>query len=255
MSVLDQFALDGKNAIVTGGSRGIGRAIAEALADAGANVVIANRSSDDCQEAASEISDSTGVQSLAVPTDVTDESSVKHLVDRTVEEFGGIDVLINNAGIATVAPAETKTLEDWQKTVDTNLTGVFLCSKHAGRVMREGDGGVILNISSITARVADPDASHVDYHASKGGVEAFTRQLATEWGNDDIRVNALAPGIVQTDMSTGDSAVDARRRDRIPLGSLACPDDLAGAAVFLVSDAASYVTGETLTVDGGYLAT
>jgi NAD(P)-dependent dehydrogenase (short-subunit alcohol dehydrogenase family) len=254
MSVLDRFTLNGKQAIITGGSRGIGRAIAEALAEAGANVVIANRSASTCKQAASEISNSTGVHTLAVPTNVTVESSVENLVDRTVEEFGSIDILVNNAGIATVEPIETKTLEEWEGTLETNLTGVFLCSKHVGRAMRRDGGGAILNISSITAHAADPDTPHIDYHASKGGVEAFTRQLATEWG-DEVRVNALAPGIIQTDMSAGDPEVNKKRRERIPLGSLGRPADLAGAALFLVSDAASYVTGESLTVDGGFLAT
>jgi NAD(P)-dependent dehydrogenase (short-subunit alcohol dehydrogenase family) len=255
MSVLDAFSLEGKRAIVTGGSRGIGRAIAEAIAEAGASVVVANRSAEAGREAAAEIAEATGAETLAVPTDVTDEASVERLVERTCEAFGGVDVLVNNAGVAAVAPAEDKPVEDWRRTMETNLTGVFLCSKHAGREMIDGDGGTIVNVSSITAAVADPDVSHVDYHASKGGVEAFTRQLATEWGEHGVRVNNLAPGIVQTDMSAGDEAIDAKRRDRIPLGELARPTDLVGAAVFLASDAAGYVTGATLVVDGGYTAT
>ncbi|MWG33424.1 SDR family NAD(P)-dependent oxidoreductase [Halomarina oriensis] len=255
MPALDAFSLDGKRAIVTGGSRGIGRAIAEGFAEAGAAVAIANRSADACEQAATEIEAATDARTLAVPTDVTDEADVEHLVERVTDAFGGVDLLVNNAGIAVPSPAEEKPVEEWRETMETNLTGVFLCAKHAGRAMIEGDGGSIVNVSSITAAVADPDVPHVDYHASKGGVEAFTRQLATEWGRHGVRVNNLAPGMVETEMSASDDATDEKRRDRIPLGDLSRPSDLVGGAVFLASDAAGYVTGATLLVDGGYTAT
>lgn len=254
MSVLDSFALDGKTAVVTGGSRGIGNAIATALAEAGAAVVVANRTEEEGREAAAEIRDLTGADAVAIPADVTDEESVRRLVDRTVERFGSLDVLVNNAGIAIGEPAEEKSRENWERTIETNLTGVFFCSKHGGRAMMDGGGGSIVNVSSINAFVAEEHVPHVDYHASKGGVEALTRQLASEWGEHDIRVNTLAPGFVRTELSSDENEVNETRRSRIPLGELATPDDLVGAAVFLASDAARYVTGTTLLVDGGYVA-
>jgi NAD(P)-dependent dehydrogenase (short-subunit alcohol dehydrogenase family) len=254
MDVLDSFALDGKTAIVTGGSKGIGNAIATALADAGAAVVIANRTPETGQEAAAEIREETGGIATAIPADVTDEKSVERLIDQTIAEYDTLDVLVNNAGIAVGEPAEEKSLDVWERTIETNLTGVFLCSKHAGRAMMDSSGGSIITISSINAFVAEEHVPHVDYHASKGGVEALTRQLASEWGQHDIRVNTLAPGFVQTDLSSDDSEVNETRRSRIPLGELATPDDLVGAAVFLASGASRYVSGTTLLVDGGYVA-
>lgn len=254
MSVLDRFKLDGKCAIVTGGSKGIGNAIATGLADAGASVVIANRTAETGEQAAAEIREETGGTAIAVATDVTDEDSVENLVETTREEFGTLDILINNAGVAYGEPAEEKSLEDWNQTIETNLTGVFLCSKHGAQAMIEDGGGAIVNISSINAFVAEEHVPHVDYHASKGGVESLTRQLASEWGEHDIRVNTLAPGYVQTELSSDDTEVNDTRRSRIPLGELATPDDLVGAAVFLSSDASQYVSGTTLLVDGGYVA-
>ncbi|MEF8779787.1 MAG: glucose 1-dehydrogenase [Haloferacaceae archaeon] len=254
MSVLDSFALDGKTAVVTGGSRGIGNAIATALAEAGAAVVVANRTEGEGREAAAEIREGTGADAVAIPADVTDEEAVQRLVDRTVERFGSLDVLVNNAGIAIGEPAEEKSRENWERTIETNLTGVFFCSKHGGRAMMEDGGGSIVNVSSINAFVAEEHVPHVDYHASKGGVEALTRQLASEWGEHGIRVNTLAPGFVRTELSSDENEVNETRRSRIPLGELATPDDLVGAAVFLASDAARYVTGTTLLVDGGYVA-
>lgn len=254
MSVLDNFKLDGKSAIVTGGSKGIGNAIATGLAEAGASVVIANRTAETGEEAAAEIREETDGTAIAISTDVTDEESVEQLVDQTCEEFGGLDILVNNAGIAIGEPAEEKSLEDWDRTIETNLTGVFLCSKHGGRAMIEDGGGSIITVSSINAFVAEEHVPHVDYHASKGGVESLTRQLASEWGEHGIRVNTLAPGYVQTDLSSDDSEVNDTRRSRIPLGELATPNDLVGAAVFLASDGSQYVSGTTLLVDGGYVA-
>lgn len=254
MSVLDTFALDGECAIVTGGSRGIGNAIATGLAEAGASVVIANRTEEEGQDAANEIDEETRGEAVAIPVNVCDEESVQSLVEQTTERYGSIDILVNNAGIAIPDPAEEKPLENWERTLETNLDGVFLCSKHVGRKMIEHDGGSIINVSSINAFVAEEHTPHVDYHATKGGVEAMTRQLASEWGDHDIRVNTLAPGFVQTELSSDNTEVNEVRRSRIPLGELATPEDLVGAAVFLASDAARYVSGSSVVVDGGYIA-
>jgi len=177
MTVLDQFSLDGETAIVTGSSRGIGRALAEALAEAGANVCIVSRDERDGERAADEIAAETGVETLAVPADVTDESSVEAMGEATLDEFGSIDVLVNNAGIARTAPAHEMSLETWNEVLQTNLTGVFLCTKHAGGTMVDGDGGTVINMASMSAFVANYPQEEVVYHASKGGVVSFTRQL------------------------------------------------------------------------------
>ncbi len=168
MSVLDRFRLDGETVIVTGGNRGIGKGIATGMAEVGANVVIANRTAESGQAAAEEIADETGAETAAIPTDVTDEAEVQAMVEETVDRFGSVDVLVNNAGIAIHEPAEEKPLENWKKTLDINTTGAFICAKHAGREMIDGDGGSIVNISSMSAFVANYPQCQVDYQASKG---------------------------------------------------------------------------------------
>jgi NAD(P)-dependent dehydrogenase (short-subunit alcohol dehydrogenase family) len=256
MSILDSFRLDGKAAIVTGGDRGIGRAIAGGLAEAGADVVVANRDADAGAAAAEEITDETDSDAIAVRTDVTDETDVAHLVERTAETFGGPDVLVNNAGVVVHRPAEEMTREEFARVLDVNLTGVFLCSRAAGREMIAGDGGVVLNISSMSARVANYPQRQVGYNASKAGVEGFTRQLASEWAEHGIRVNALAPGYIRTEMVDQGLRDDPEREatwtGEMLTDEMARPEDLAPVALAMVSDATWYMTGETVTVDGGY---
>ncbi|WP_290815732.1 SDR family NAD(P)-dependent oxidoreductase [Halovivax sp.] len=252
MSVLERFTLEGQTAIVTGGNRGIGKAIARGLADAGANVVIANRTLESGEEAAAEISEETGAEAIAVRTDVSEEADVSALVDATVEEFGGIDVLVNNAGIAIHGGAEEKPLEEWQETIDVNLTGTFLCSKYAGREMIEGGGGSIVNVTSMSAYIANYPQKHVDYQASKGGMEAFSRQLASEWAEHGVRVNNIAPGYVATEILVDDEELLNTWKSEMLQDELARPEDIAPLAVYLASDASSYVTGESIVIDGGY---
>ena len=252
MSVLDTFRLDGQAAIVTGGNRGIGKAIARGLAEAGADVVIANRTAETGHEAAEELDRETDSSVIAVPTDVSVEADVEALVETTVEEFGGVDVLVNNAGIAIHSGAEEKTLEEWQDTIDINLTGTFLCSKHAGNVMIENGGGSIINVTSMSAFVANYPQRHVDYQASKGGMEAFSHQLASEWAQYGVRVNNIAPGYVATEILVNDEEMLNIWKSEMLLDELATPDEIAPLAVYLASDASSYVTGETVVIDGGY---
>lgn len=256
MTVLDRFRLDGQTAIVTGGNRGIGREIAQALAEAGADVVVANRNSQSGEEAAAEIADSAGVETLAVETDVADEASVRELVNVVAEAFGTIDVLVNNAGIVVHESVEAMTVEEWDSVVDINLRGTFLCSKYVGDAMRESGGGVILNVSSISAFIANYPQEQVAYNASKGGVESFTRQLASEWAEHDIRVNAIAPGYIRTDNTDQADAIDPDIdevwKSEMLVDEIAGPEDVAPAAVFLASDASRYMTGASVVVDGGY---
>ena len=250
------FDLSGKTAIVTGGGKGIGRQMAEGLAEAGANIVVCARNAERCEQAAAELAE-LGVKTLGLRCDVRDAGQVQAVVARTVADFGGVDVLVNNAGTVWGATAEDMPLEGWQKVVDVNLTGVFLFSQAAGRTMIDGDGGSIVNIASVAGlHGAPPEITNtVVYHATKGGVIAFTRDLAWKWAAHGIRVNAIAPGWFPSDMANFvlDHAGDELVR-RIPLGRFGGPDDLRGPVVFLASEAAAYVTGHTLVVDGGQSA-
>src|SRR3989440_8612108 len=256
MSVQDLFDLSGKTAIVTGGGSGIGRQMAGALAELGANVVVCARKVERCEQAAAELAE-LGVRALGLRCAVRDPAEVQAVVDRTVGELGGLDVLVNNAGTSWGAPAVETPLEGWQKVVDVNLTGVFLCSQAAGRVMIERGGGSIVNIASVAGLRGSPPGKMdaVAYNASKGGVIAFTRDLAHKWAPHGIRVNAIAPGWFPTEMSKvlldrfGEEFVQ-----RVPLGRFGGADDLKGAIAFLASPASSFVTGHTLVVDGGQSA-
>ena len=250
------FDLTGKTAIVKGGGKGIGRQMAQGLAEAGANLVLCARQAERCEQAAAEL-EHIGVRALGLGCDVRDPAQVEAVVHRARDELGGVDVLVNNAGTVWGAAPEDMPLEGWQKVVDVNLTGVFLFSQAAGRVMIEGGGGAIVNIASVSGLHGAPAevVNTVVYHATKGGVIAFTRDLAWKWARHGIRVNAIAPGWFPSDMS---SFVLDRQGDelarRIPLGRFGGPEDLKGAVVFLASPAAAYVTGHTLVVDGGQSA-
>ena len=196
------FDLSGKVAIVTGGATGIGRQMADGLAEMGADLVLCARKPDRCEQAAEELR-ALGVRALGLRCDVRDPAEVQAVVDRTRAELGRIDILVNNAGTSWGAPAEDHPLEGWQKVIDVNLTGVFLFSQAAGRVMIEQGGGKIVNIASVAAFGGAPPElmNAVAYNASKGGVVAFTRDLATKWAQHGINVNAIAPGWFPSDMN------------------------------------------------------
>ena len=256
MSVLDTFALEGKMAIITGASCGIGRALAKALAEAGANICIVNRNAPEGRKAADEIANLTGVETIAVPADVSDEDDVERMVEMTLDAFGSIDILVNNAGIARTAPAHEMSLGTWNEVLQTNLTGTFLCTKHAGGAMVDGDGGTVINMASMSAFVANYPQEEVVYHASKGGVVSFTRQLASEWARYNIRANAIAPGYIRTKMIDKLLAENPDMEEawlsEMLMDEMAPPEELGGTIVYLASNASRYMTGETIVVDGGY---
>lgn len=253
MSVLDLFKLEGKTAIVTGGGRGLGAQIATALAEAGANVVLCSRKKEACEEM-SETLTALGVKSIGLACDVTNPDNIKEVVQEVFQQFGGIDILVNNSGASWAAKAVDMPLQAWQKVLDVNLTGTFLMSQEVGKVMIEQSSGKIINIASV-AGLMGTDPSFMDtigYNTSKGAVITFTKDLAAKWGQHNIHVNAIAPGFFPTKMS---QVLIERNEDfileRTPLNRFGSEEDLKGAALFLASKASDYVTGETLVVDGG----
>jgi NAD(P)-dependent dehydrogenase (short-subunit alcohol dehydrogenase family) len=255
MNVKQLFDLSGRVAIVTGGSIGLGRQMAEGLGEMGANLVLCARKKERCEQAAEELKQ-LGVKTLALACDVKNPDHVRNVVQETLSQFGRIDILINNAGTAWGAPVEEMKLEHWNKVLETNLTGTFLFSQAAGKFMIAQRRGKIINIASVAGmRGASPEFQAIGYHASKGGVIAFTKDLACKWGVHNIQVNAIAPGWFPTHMS--EVMLEKNREaflKKIPLGRFGNDHDLKGAAVFLASDASDFVTGHTLVVDGGQIA-
>ena len=255
ISVKHLFDLTGRVAIVTGGSAGLGRQMAEGLAEMGANVVLCARKKDRCEHAAKELK-TLGAKALGLGCDVKNLASIREVIDATVSGLGRIDILVNNAGTSWGASFEEMRLEHWNKVIETNLTGTFLFSQAVSKIMIGQRRGKIINIASVAGlRGAPADFQAIGYHASKGGIIPFTKDLACKLAPHNIQVNAIAPGWFPTHMSR---VVIEQNKDsllkRIPLGRFGTEHDLKGAAVFLSSDASDYVTGHVLVVDGGQTA-
>jgi NAD(P)-dependent dehydrogenase (short-subunit alcohol dehydrogenase family) len=250
MDTRDTYAVDGSTAVVTGSSRGIGRAIAERFAADGVDVVVSSRDRDAVEAVADEIdaSDAPG-RALGVECDVRDWDAIEALVEATEEELGEIDVLVNNAGASFEAPFEELSRNAWRTIVDINLNGAFNCSRVVGQRMIDGDGGTIVNVSSVAARDGAPQMTH--YAAAKSGLNSLTRTLGYEWAEHEIRINGVMPGLVLTEgveqqrsMAAADVDTDAVDRQ------LGVPDDVARVVQFLASPGARYVQGETIVVEG-----
>ncbi|MDH5696117.1 MAG: SDR family oxidoreductase [Dehalococcoidia bacterium] len=250
------FPLQGRGAIITGGRRGIGMAIALALAEAGADIVICDRVIEDGElKAVAEEVQRLGRRSLAVQADITQKADVDSLAQRVMDEFGGIDILVNNAAMNIMAPLLELGEDGWDRVIDTDLKGYYLCCQAVGRIMMDQKRGNIINIASTAAIKAAPEMGA--YCIAKAGVVMLTRVLALELAEYNIRVNAIAPYMVKTKFSQplwSDPETLKQLESEIPLGRLAVPGDIVGAALFLASDASSYITGHTIIVDGGLTA-
>lgn len=248
----DLFDLSGRVAIVTGGSRGLGEEMAHGLAEAGASLMLCARR-EQWLTPTLESFRSRGFTVEGMICDVADAGQVQAVVDKTMATFGKIDILINNAGISWAAEPETMPLDKWQKVIATNLTGTFLFSQAAGRVMLKAQSGSIINIASIAGMTGSVSTSHwAGYAASKAGIIGLTRELAATWGRSNIRVNAIAPGYFHSRLA--DPAIvhaEPQIKATNPIPRVGDAGELKGVAVFLASDAAAYVTGQTIIVDGG----
>ena len=249
--------MTGKVAIVTGARQGIGRGIALKLAEAGAEVVVSDISLEDCQKVVEEI-EGLGREGLAVKCDVTQKAEVEAMVAQTVEEFGKVDILVNNAGIYAPKPFLELTEEEWDRTIDIDLKGQFLCAQAAAKEMVKNKWGRIINIASIASgQVGAGVLASAHYCAAKGGVTGMTEALALELAPMGIRVNAVGPGAIDTPMTKGAFADEQVKKGflaRVPVGRIGQPEDIAGMVVYLASDEADYVNGATIFIDGGYLA-
>lgn len=252
------FQLHGRGAIVTGAGRGLGQAMSLALAQAGANVAVFDVNPDDAEATAKEIK-ALGVNSFSAQIDVTDSEQVQHGILLASEKLGSLDILVNNAGVTSRSPFEDLEQQDWERVLNVNLGGIYQCSRWVAKhLIEQKKPGVIINIASISGFVGNRGGYNSHYCATKGGVIALTRSLAVEWAPHNIRVNAIAPGYFVTPMTDRLKNINRAFYDeligRVPLGRFGNAPDLAGAVIYLASDASAYVTGHILVVDGGYTA-
>jgi NAD(P)-dependent dehydrogenase (short-subunit alcohol dehydrogenase family) len=248
------FSLSGRNALVTGASRGIGKALAVGLAHAGADVAVAAREQSSLRTAEAAIA-ASGHRAIAIAVDMRDAAAVRAGVEEAAQALGGLDILVNNAGVEQVCDSLAVDEALWDRIVDTNLKGAFFCAQAAARIMAAANGGAIVNVCSLTSEVGVPAA--VPYGSSKSGLLGMTRALAAEWAAKGIRVNGIGPGYFRTDLTEvfyRNAEWQEAMLAKIPLRRFGRLDDLVGATVFLCSDAAAYITGQCLYIDGGYLA-
>lgn len=252
----DIFKLDGKIAIVAGGAGGIGEALAMGLGMHGATVVVSSRNQEAIEKVAKEITEASGNQAIAIASDVTSEDSIKSLIDKVVEKYGKLDILVNAMGMNIKRDAMEYPMQDWDKLFEVNVKGTMIACKFAAQVMKEQKGGAIVNLSSVRG-IRGYTGGNTGYCATKGAVELITKALALEWAPHNIRVNALGPALVITPGTkhiAENPELAKKYASAVPLGRIGMPEDMVGAVNYLVSDAASFVTGQTIYVDGGLTA-
>jgi len=261
MNVKDLFDLKGKVAIITGGGRGLGEFISEGMAEAGADIVLASRKVENCEETGKRLAAAHGVKYLAVKSDLGVEADIQKLVDATMKEFGKIDILVNNSGVTWGAPTLEYPIEAWDKLFNVNVRGVWLLSQKVANIMKAQGGGKIINISSVWGLRGSPEIAHpaVAYNASKAALNSLTQNLAVKLAEHKINVNAICPGFFHTDMmdyvySDGMEAMLKAMLREIPLGKTGDPDDIKGLTVYLASKASDFMTGAVITLDGGMTA-
>ena len=255
MGILEKLRLDGKGTLITGGARGIGKSIAVAFLEAGANVAIVDVDIAEARKAADELK-SIGPKVIAIGTDVTDQAQVESMVAEVVSAFGELNVAICNAGICINAKAHEMTFEQWKKVMAINADGVFLCAQAAGRqMMRQGNGGSIINTASMSAHIVNFPQPQCAYNASKAAVIQLSKSLAVEWAGNNIRVNSLSPGYIGTDLIMNEPSLKALITEwekQIPMHRLGRPEELQAICVFLASDSSLYTSGSDFVIDGAF---
>lgn len=255
MGIMDRMRLDGKAIFVTGGARGIGKSVATAFAEAGANLAIVDIDIDEARKTAAALEANVGIKAIAIQTDVTSPEQVNSMVKEVVDTFGKLDVAFCNAGIALHEPAEEMSFESWQKVIDVNLTGVFLTNQAAGRVMLKQGGGSIINTASMSAQIVNFPQPQCSYNPSKAGVVSLTKCLAVEWATRNVRVNSISPGYIETELIMDSPhlvPLIEKWKAVTPVGRLGRPEELQAICVYLAGDTSAFTTGSDFIIDGGF---
>ena len=255
MGIIEKMRLDGKAIYVTGGASGIGKSVATALAEAGADVAIVDVNLEGAEAAAKEIAEATGSKTIAIKCDVTNQDDVEAMVAKVVDTYGKLDAAFNNAGICLNVPAEEMTFEQWSKVININLNGVFLCATAAGRVMLKQGYGSIINTASMSGHIVNVPQPQCAYNASKAGVSMLTKSLAIEWAKKGVRVNCISPGYIGTDLTLNSEALKPlieKWNAMAPMGRLGRPEELQSIVVYLAGDTSSFTTGSDIIVDGAF---
>lgn len=255
MGIIERMRLDGKRIFVTGGARGIGKSVATAFAEAGADLAIVDVDLAEAQKTAMELAQSSGRKVIAVQTDVTDPVQVQEMVDTVTGELGGLEAAFCNAGICLNVPAEEMSYEQWRKVLDVNLTGVFLTAQAAGKYMLAHGGGSIINTASMSAHIVNVPQPQCAYNASKAGVIQLTKSLAIEWAKRGVRVNSISPGYMATELTMNSPSLQpliAQWNEMAPMGRMGHPRELQSICVYLAGDTSSFTTGADFVVDGAF---
>lgn len=255
MGILEKMRLDGKVSFVTGGARGLGKAMAQALAEAGSDVALVDIDMEETKKTAREMEEATGVKVIAIQADVTKPEDVDAMIEKILEEFGHLDAAFCNAGICMNIPAEEMTYEQWRKVIDINLTGVFLTSQAAAKVMLKQGKGSIINTASMSAHIVNVPQPQCSYNASKAGVIQLTKSMAVEFAKRGVRVNSISPGYMATELTLNSESLKPlieKWNHMAPMGRMGNPEELQSIAVYLAGDTSSFTTGADFVIDGAF---